>query len=279
MLRLRPIRVVGKIAREQLREHGAVAADEESGVGVRRPGQRGKRINIAGQCAVAHVGDQVQGRQQPVFRSPDGQLLVDQLDAALRQFGARRDGERVHVLYGRHRLHGRNLYAVRGDDVRRRDGRAGHAGAAERRLQDGLLLQGARLGYQQGLLGGGDFGLRAHHLDLRERTHFHLLAVIFQQMLRGAQRVPRHLHGFVEGHQVPVEFHDRGHGSLHLKLKGEVADLAIVLGDADLPRVDGRAETLQQVLRKGQAERRGGGRAEIAARIVAVDRRVVQARG
>ena len=78
-------------------------------------------------------------------------------------------------------LHGRNLNAVGGDDMRGRDGRAGDAGPAERRLQDGLLLQRARLGHQQRLLAGGDLGLGANHLDLRQRAHFHLLAIVFQQ--------------------------------------------------------------------------------------------------
>ena len=78
---------------------------------------------------------------------------------------------------------------VRGDDVRRRDRRARHAGPAQRRLQDGLLLQHARLADQQGLLAGSDLRLGAHHFDLRQRSHFHLLAIVLQQLLRRGQRV------------------------------------------------------------------------------------------
>ena len=69
-------RVIGEVAREQLRQHGTVTANEEGGIGVGGPGQRGQRVDLAGQSAIGKVGHHIQGGQQGVFRSSDGQLLV-----------------------------------------------------------------------------------------------------------------------------------------------------------------------------------------------------------
>ena len=108
------------------------------------------------------------------------------------------------------------------------DRRARHAGAAQRGLQNGLLLQHARLRDHQRCSRGSDLRLGAHHFDLRQGAHFHLLAVVLQQLLRRGQRVARHLHGLVERHQIPVQLHDRRHRGLHLELESEVADLPVV---------------------------------------------------
>ncbi len=224
-------------------------------VGAIGAGQRRQGVGFAGQRAIAGAGDDVQGGQQRVLRSADGEFLVLQLNPALRKFRTR--GERLpdQFLDRRDRLHLGNPYLVGGDDPRRGNRRAGHAGLTQRGLKNRLLLQQARVGHRERLFTGGNFGLGAHHFNGRQRADLHLPPVVLQQLLRGGQRVLGHLNRLVEGNQVPVQVHHRGDRGLHLQLEGEVAHLAIVFGDTDLPAVNRRAETLQQVLRNREVER------------------------
>ena len=62
------------------------------------------------------------------------------------------------------------------------------------------------------------------------------------------------LHGFVGGHQVPVNVFDLRDRGDDLLAEDDVGDLAVIAGDANLAQVGIEAETLQQVLPQLETE-------------------------
>src|ERR1017187_9668586 len=87
--RSEPERIVGKVPLEQLGGALPIPADEERIVAVGCAGGRRQGARLARQGAVAEAEHSGQSLQERVFRAPDGEFLVLQLDPALGQLGTR----------------------------------------------------------------------------------------------------------------------------------------------------------------------------------------------
>ena len=129
-------------------------------------------------------------------------------------------------------------------DARLGDRRTRYAVAAERIFEDRLLLQDPCLGDRQGLLSRRQLGLGADDGNWRQRPDFHLLLVIAQQLLVEIHGLLLDLHVFAEANEIPIQIDYIRDDIDHLLLENQIGQLAVILGDLDVPRVHRNAEAL-----------------------------------
>ncbi len=90
-------------------------------------------------------------------------------------------------------------------------------------------------------LGAGDF-------NRRERSDIHLPLVVFKQPLRGFQLLLARTYVLMETHQVPIQIQDGRDRGDYLLLELQIGHFQIILLHTDVTAVDGRSESLQEIL-------------------------------
>ncbi len=101
------------------------------------------------------------------------------------------------------------------------------------------------LSHSQRLLIRGHYALRTHNFNRCQGANLHLLLIVGERLFRQGQRFLLHLHVLVGVDQVPVNVLDLIHRGDHLQTKGDIGDLAVVLGDANESGGRQQAEALQ----------------------------------
>ena len=108
-------------------------------------------------------------------------------------------------------------------------------------------------------------GFGAHHFDTGQQAELDFAFVVAEELLREFEVKAASLDLGRESDQVPVETDhavDRGHDLL---LERKVGNFAIILGDADVDRIQAAPEALGKALRDRQAEIRIERRIEVVA--------------
>ena len=112
--------------------------------------------------------------------------------------------------------------------------------------------------------------LGAHDFDAGQQARLHLALVVAQQVLGELQVPAAGLDLGYETDEVPVKVDYVVDGGEHLLFEGEIGNLAVVLGDTDIDRVDTATEALRESLADSQVRAAYENRVEVTPDVVRV---------